>query len=248
MQPDSIKYRSGSGDEAEACVKYFGQSSFASVMRVSQRSLTKIPADTKASVACALACGFQTGFSTVLERASRDAANTKRSFDHYTLLRSKDIKVDDVRAVKPSASANGSEPKNVFADQTLVVSGIGAVGLGALVAGEMLGFGKVIAVDINPARLDLAKRAKATDVIDATQCSTTEEFVDKVKQSSIGQRGASLFVEASGAPPALKNGIMSLAIAGKAIILGSPPPTALLDVPSGAILVRCLHSGYFVRY
>lgn len=102
----------------------------------------------------------------------------------------------------------------------------------------MLGFGKVIACDINSSRLELVKDQIGINyLINPKDFSSTEEFVKNIKKISKDERGTTLTIEASGSAKALKDGIMSLAVGGKCIILGSPQPDAILDIPSGLILV-----------
>lgn len=55
----------------------------------------------------------------------------------------------------------------VNAGSSLVVYGAGAVGLAAVLAGVVVGASKIIAVDLNETRLELAQSLGATDVIDA---------------------------------------------------------------------------------
>ncbi|WP_412973514.1 NAD(P)-dependent alcohol dehydrogenase [Mycolicibacterium fluoranthenivorans] len=54
---------------------------------------------------------------------------------------------------------------------SLAVFGLGAVGLAAVMAGRAVNCGEIIAVDINPARLELARELGATHCIDPTQTS-----------------------------------------------------------------------------
>ncbi len=53
--------------------------------------------------------------------------------------------------------------------ESLAVFGMGAVGLAAVMAGKALGCSQVIAVDVNPARLEIASALGATDVFNPTE-------------------------------------------------------------------------------
>lgn len=114
---------------------------------------------------------------------------------------------------------------------------MGAVGLGAIYAGKLLGYGKVIACDLYDARLETAKEAGATDVVNPRSLpdGNVETFVQRIKEISADSRGATLSVEASGSPVALRNITKSLATGGKVVILGTPPPGSALDVPYAEI-------------
>lgn len=172
----------------------------------------------------------------MIERAKGKKEQDRR-YDRYSIL-DKEIfeKMNDTSQKESQFSHHQNES---FEDETLLVLGIGAVGLGALIAGKMLKFGVVIACDINPTRLELAKKdAKIESLVNAKDFQSTEDFVQHIKNLSKHQRGATLVIEASGTAKALKDGIMSLAVGGKAIVVGSPQQTAVLDIPTGLILVR----------
>lgn len=67
------------------------------------------------------------------------------------------------------------EALGVAPGQSLVVFGAGAVGLAAVMAGAAVGAAPVIAVDLNPKRLELARQIGATDtVVGGTDSTTTE--------------------------------------------------------------------------
>lgn len=174
---------------------------------------------------CALACGFQTGFATVFEKAPSDQP---RSFDLF-----------ESAGVPVPASVRSSN-RHERSKQTLLVTGLGGVGLGALYGGKTLGFGTVIACDLNNGRLELAKEVGATYTINVKGLST-EAFAAKVKELSADGRGASLTVEASGAPAAMRNAIMALAVGGRSVVVGAPPAEAPLPVPHAHILLSRDH-------
>ncbi|WP_157051170.1 zinc-binding dehydrogenase, partial [Companilactobacillus tucceti] len=65
---------------------------------------------------------------------------------------------------------------------TIAVFGTGAVGLAAMMAGKISGCTHVIAVDIVPSRLELAKEMGATDIVD----SSKEDAVEAIKKITNG--------------------------------------------------------------
>lgn len=177
---------------------------------------------TSTKLASTLACGFQTGFSTVLEKAPSLAP---RSYDVWQKL----------GALIPEAVRSSTTVER--SQHTLLVAGLGAVGLGAIYAGKVLGFGCVIAADLSESRLELAKTAGATHVLNVSGLDQAA-FAEKVKEASADKRGASLSIEASGSPIALKNVTAALAIAGKVVVLGTPPQGSLIDIPTIDLSVR----------
>ncbi|MEI9972116.1 MAG: NAD(P)-dependent alcohol dehydrogenase [Ignavibacteriota bacterium] len=64
----------------------------------------------------------------------------------------------------------------VRAGSSIAIFGTGAVGLAALMAARIVGCGRIIAVDIRPKRLQLAKELGATHLIDARRCDPGERI------------------------------------------------------------------------
>lgn len=221
MQHTKVPYKSRDGTRGEALIKYFGQSSFSSRMIATDRSLTKVSPKAPTRLVCALACGFQTGFATVFEKAPNEQPRS------FALFESVGINV-------PASAKTSSRYER--SKQSLLVTGLGGVGLGAVYGGRLLGFGSVIACDLNEARLELAKEVGASHVINARGMDEAA-FAARVKEYSADGRGAALAVEASGSPIALGNAIKSLAVGGRAIVVGAPPVAAPLPASYAHVLV-----------
>lgn len=83
--------------------------------------------------------------------------------------------------------------------QTIAVFGTGAVGLAAMMAGKISGCPRVIAVDIVPSRLELAKELGATDTIN----SKDEDPVKKIQELTNGY-GVDYAVDTTGLPAVMK--------------------------------------------
>lgn len=97
----------------------------------------------------------------------------------------------------------------------VLVSGLGAVGLSAVVAAKYSGASLVIGVDIRDKSLQLAKEVGADYVIDARK----ENVVDKVRQLTDGL-GVHVALEASGASPAVKTTLEAIRPSGKHVQIG----------------------------
>ena len=63
-------------------------------------------------------------------------------------------------------------------DQSLAVFGVGGVGLSAVMAAAALGVSRIVAVDLNPERLALARELGTHDTIDARQDRVAEALID----------------------------------------------------------------------
>ena len=57
----------------------------------------------------------------------------------------------------------------VPADASVAVFGLGAVGLSVIQGAKMAGASKIIAVDINPSKFDMARKLGATDTVDSSK-------------------------------------------------------------------------------
>jgi aryl-alcohol dehydrogenase len=94
--------------------------------------------------------------------------------------------------------------------------GGGAVGLSAVMAARVSGATPVIAADVVPSRLALAKELGATHTINSRETDP----VEAVRQLTAG--GADFTLESSGRPAVLRQAIDALAIKGVCGIVGAP--------------------------
>jgi aryl-alcohol dehydrogenase len=109
---------------------------------------------------------------------------------------------------------------------SIAVFGAGAVGLSAVMAARIAGCETIVAVDVRPARLELARELGATHVVDASQQDPVEAILGRTGF------GVDFALEACGAQDAVELAIRSLAPRGECVIVGAPPPdtTATFDV------------------
>lgn len=91
---------------------------------------------------------------------------------------------------------------------TMVIQGMGPLGLAHLIKARMMGAGKIIATDISDYKLNLAKEFGADIVLNVNK-TTEEERVDLVMQETDG-RGADLAVECVGQPHVVPEGLRML--------------------------------------
>jgi aryl-alcohol dehydrogenase len=96
----------------------------------------------------------------------------------------------------------------------LVVFGAGAVGLSALMAAKLSGCAKLIAVDMVPWRLDLARELGATDVVNARD----GDSVEAVRALTGG--GVDYAVEATGVEKVMEQAVASLGLNGTVVLVG----------------------------
>lgn len=94
--------------------------------------------------------------------------------------------------------------------------GSGAVGLSAIMAARVAGATRIIAVDVTPSRLELAKELGATDVVNSRET----DAVAAIRAMTGG--GADFTLESSGRPQVLRQAIDALGIRGTCGIVGAP--------------------------
>lgn len=105
------------------------------------------------------------------------------------------------------------------AGKTLVVYGLGGVGICALAAASRYGLERLIAVDVQPAKLALARDFGATHVIDASRQEPVE-----VIRGLTASRGADYAIEAAGATATIERAFASVRDDGGRCVFASHPP------------------------
>jgi threonine dehydrogenase-like Zn-dependent dehydrogenase len=97
---------------------------------------------------------------------------------------------------------------------TVAVIGCGMIGVGAIIRAAIRG-AKVIAIDIDDAKLALAKRLGASFTIN----SQTENVHERLRDI-IGNQGPDVIVEAVGTPPTYRMAINEVAFTGRVVYIG----------------------------
>src|SRR5580658_7405248 len=104
-------------------------------------------------------------------------------------------------------------------DDTVVVLGVGPLGMCFLMKARMLGAGNIIAVDLSDFRLQFAKRLGADYVINASN-TTLAERLEFVRGLTHG-RGADLVIGTAGVPSAVPEALDLLRIGGLLVEAGN---------------------------
>lgn len=104
-------------------------------------------------------------------------------------------------------------------DDTVVVLGVGALGMCFLMKARMLGAGTIVATDLSDYRLDFAKRLGADEVLNVGK-STAEERLTFVRDLTKG-RGADVVIECAGVPQAVPEALEMLRLGGLLVEAGN---------------------------
>jgi threonine dehydrogenase-like Zn-dependent dehydrogenase len=104
-------------------------------------------------------------------------------------------------------------------DDTVVVLGVGPLGMCFLMKARMLGAGTIIAVDLSDYRLDFAKRLGADYALNAANTAKSDRLAF-VRDLTNG-RGADMVVECAGVPSAVPEALDLLRIGGLLVEAGN---------------------------
>lgn len=114
-----------------------------------------------------------------------------------------------------------------------VVVGAGMIGLLIIQLLRINGCGKIIAVDMVPEKLELAKKFGATDIIRADESNVPAEVYKLT-----GNRGADISFEAVGLTPTVRSAVESLKKGGTLTLVGNLKPS--VELPLQLVVTRQL--------
>jgi S-(hydroxymethyl)glutathione dehydrogenase/alcohol dehydrogenase len=112
----------------------------------------------------------------------------------------------------------------VSAGDTVVIFGAGGVGLNAISGARIAGASRIVVIDIQPKRLEAAKRFGATDVIDSTKSKPVETV------RSLLPGGADQVFDFVGLKTVAEQGLAMLAVGGGLYLVGVTKPEGNIDV------------------
>jgi threonine dehydrogenase-like Zn-dependent dehydrogenase len=104
-------------------------------------------------------------------------------------------------------------------DDTVVVLGVGALGMCFLMKARMLGAGTLVAIDLSEHRLTMARRLGADHALDARR-TTAAERLAAVRELT-GGRGADVVVECAGVPQVIPEALEMLRPGGMLVEAGN---------------------------
>ena len=155
--------------------------------------------------------------------------------DHATVSRRSVVKVDRDLAFEHAALFGCAVLTGVGAvmngaavrpGDKVAIIGLGGVGMAALLGARAAGAERIIAIDIAPAKLDIARGLGATDVFNAG----AEGAVETIREATGG--GVDHAIELAGSVAALQLGYQIVRRGGQLTTGGLPPPDAVLPIPA----------------
>lgn len=132
------------------------------------------------------------------------------------LIRSDTLSLAEHALVEPlSVGFHAAERGRVGSEDTVLVIGCGMIGLGAIAGAGLLRGARVIAADVDDAKLALARKAGASDVIN----SRTENLHDRLQALTKGD-GADVAIEAVGLPVTFQAAVNEVCFSGRVVYIG----------------------------
>jgi S-(hydroxymethyl)glutathione dehydrogenase/alcohol dehydrogenase len=113
---------------------------------------------------------------------------------------------------------------NVSAGDTVVIFGAGGVGLNAVSGARIAGALRIVVIDIQPKRLEAAKRFGATDVIDSTKAKPVEAVRDLLPG------GSDHVFDFVGLKSVAEQGLAMLGVGGGLYLVGVSKPEVDISV------------------
>lgn len=115
---------------------------------------------------------------------------------------------------------------NVGRGDSVAVIGCGGVGAAAIAGAALANAAMIIAIDIDPRKLEWARKQGATHVIDASSTDVVEAV-----QALTGGNGADVVIDAVGRPETWKQAFYARDLAGTVVLVGVPTPDMVLEIP-----------------
>jgi threonine 3-dehydrogenase len=174
----------------------------------------------------------RTGQAHICERVSIIGVDRDGAFAEYLALPEYNVwKLDpeipdEVAAIfDPLGNAVHTVMAAGVSVRSVVITGVGSIGLMAIPVARAAGATSVYAVDVNPAKLEIARRLGA----DAAFLATQDDLVEEIKRRTRGD-GADVLLEMSGSAAAIDLGLHALRNGGTAALLGIPAETVNLNL------------------
>ncbi len=132
------------------------------------------------------------------------------------------IPLDIISCFDPFGNAVHTALSFDLVGEDALITGAGPIGIMAVAVAKQAGARYVVITDVNPYRLELARKMGATRALDVR----TEKIEDVVKELEM-KEGFDVGMEMSGNPDALRSMMANMCHGGKIALLGILPKTAI---------------------
>jgi L-iditol 2-dehydrogenase len=129
---------------------------------------------------------------------------------------------------------HGMAESGIALGDTVVIHGAGPIGLMFVRLATLRG-ATVVSVDRTPWRLDQAKAAGATEIVNLSGVEAYPDRIAAIKAATPHGRGADVGIEAAGLPEVWEQTVASLRPGGTAVLFGGPPKGSTFAVDTAAM-------------
>ena len=175
-------------------------------------------------IACGICTLCRTGQAHICEHVEIIGVDTDGAFADYIRMPESNVwKLDPsipdswAAVFDPLGNAVHTVMAADVSVKSVVITGVGSIGLMAIPVARAAGAAKVFAVDVNPQKLELAKRVGA----DATFSARQPDLVEDIIRRTNGD-GVDVLLEMSGSGQAIDSGLAMVRNGGVAALLGIP--------------------------
>ena len=153
-----------------------------------------------------------------------------------------DMSPEEAVLLEPmSIAVNAVDQTGIYPGEVVVVQGVGPIGLLTVACAKLSGASKVIAVDMLPARLEMARRMGADVTINLRDVPDAADRVRMVHKESTGGYGADVVFEVAGVPAAVPEGIDYLRYGGRFCEEGHFADSGTVEInPSTHMCAKCI--------
>ncbi|TDL53097.1 L-threonine 3-dehydrogenase [Paenibacillus dendritiformis] len=188
-------------------------------------------------VVCGVCKSCRTGNAHVCPHTRSFGITLPGCFGEYAVLRASNVIQNDPKLPFEIACLQdplGNAVQTVLAGdivgKSVAVIGVGPIGLMAIAVAKACGSGTIIAVDINPYRLEMAKTMGADVIVNSKEVNS----VQAIREATNGE-GAEVVLEMSGHPDAIRDALKAAAQAGRVSLLGIPSKEVAFDLAEDVI-------------
>jgi threonine 3-dehydrogenase len=183
-------------------------------------------------ISCGMCLLCRTGEAHICEQVKIIGVDTNGAFAAYIVMPSVNVWrldpaiPDDFAAVfDPLGNAVHTVMAAGVSARSVVIMGVGSIGLMAIPVARAAGASAVYAIDVNPTKLALAERVGADAVFDGRDPNVREEIARRTNGI-----GADVLLEMSGSGSAIDLGLHLLRNGGRAALLGIPSDEVKIDL------------------
>jgi len=113
---------------------------------------------------------------------------------------------------------------------SVAVVGCGGVGLNVIQGARIAGAGRIIAIDVQPTKLELARQFGATDTIDPSSGDASPGDAVRAVRGLTDGRGADVSFEVIGLGPTIEQAVKMTRRGGQVVLVGVPSRDVHLDI------------------